>query len=181
MKNLSLLLLMTALAGVADGQGILLSSGDVWTYEFTSLDYVSTQSGSSPFGATFSFTYSMPSQPANLSYDCYEGVPPDGLLGSGTQPIGGMGILLPTSAWQDLEGSVQFTVTEGSFLIDSLTFTVWRPSVSDPSSYDTFSATVTPTPEPSTLGLLASGCVLFWLYARKQRPNTALEPTPTAP
>jgi hypothetical protein len=170
MKTLKLLFLMTIFTGGAAGQGVILSTGDIWTYEFTNLDYVSTQSGATLFGASFGFTYSNQTQPgqiANLTYECFEGVAPDGFLGSGTQPIGGMGILLPANAWQDLEGSVRFTVTDGSFLIDSLTFTVWRPNAIDPSSFDTYQATVTPTPEPNPWALLVSGCFLLLLFGRK--------------
>ena len=168
MKTLKTLFLTVALAGVAHGQGILLNAGDTWTYQFTSLDYVSTQPGQmAPFGAMFSFSYTIESYPPNVLYECFEGLPPDGLLGSGTQPIGGNGIILPSNAWQDFAGSVRFTVTDGSFLIDSLTFTVWRPNASDPLSFDTYQTSVTPTPEPSPVALLVSGSSLLLLITRK--------------
>ena len=164
MRLLRLLLAISSMTGIADGQGVLLNAGDTWTYHFTTLDYVSTQSGSTaPFGATFSFAYGVNAYPANLLYEAFEGLAPEGFLGSGTQPIGGMGILLPTSAWQDLEGSVRFTVTDGSFDIESLTFTVWRPSATTPLSFDTFQTTVTLVPEPSTWAVWLCGCSLLWL------------------
>jgi hypothetical protein len=168
------------MAGIANGQGVLLNAGDTWSYHFTTLDYVSTQSGSTdPVGATFSFTYSVNTYPPNLLYEVFEGVPPNGFLGSGTQPIGGMGILLPTTAWQDLEGSARFTVTDGSFVIESLTFTVWRPSATIPSSYDTFQSTVTLVPEPSTCAILLGGFALILLYHRvRGAANKALQATP---
>ena len=164
---IKLLLAITAMAGIANGQGVLLNAGDTWTYHFTTLDYVSTQTGSTdPFGATFSFTYSINTYPPSLLYEVFESVPTNGFLGSGTQPIGGMGILLPTTAWQDLEGSARFTVTDGSFNIESLTFTVWRPSATMPSSFDTFQTTVTLVPEPSPCAIWLGGFSLIVLYRR---------------
>lgn len=165
MNILRLLLLMTALAGITRGQGVLLNAGDTWTYHFTTLDYVSTQAGSSaPFGASFIFTHDVAGYPTNFLYEVFEGVVPDGFLGSGTQTIGDMGILLPTNAWQDLEGSVRFTVLSGSLTIDSLTFTVFRPSATIPSSFDTFQTTVQLVPEPSAFSLASAFAVTLVLF-----------------
>jgi hypothetical protein len=162
MRIITFIVAIVGSFGIARGQGILLNAGDSWTYHFTTLDYVSTQPGTlSLFGATFDFAYAINTYPPNLVYAAFEGLPPDGLLGGGTQPIGGMDPLLPITAWQDLEGSIQFTVTEGSFSLESLTITVWRPNSSDPSSYDTFRDTIS-LPEPSSATLVLF-CALLWL------------------
>src|ERR1035438_1121810 len=98
MHILRQLLLMAALAGITHGQGVLLNAGDTWTYHFTTLDYVSTQAGSAaPFGASLLFTHELTGSPTNFIYEVFEGVAPNGLLGSGSQTIGDAGILLPTT------------------------------------------------------------------------------------
>lgn len=173
-----LVLMLVAGTGVVRGQGVVLNAGDTWTYHFTSLDYVNTQPIPGrvlPFGATFSFDYTINTYPPWLVYDLFESVPTDGRLGGSTQPVGQMGILLPTSAWQDLEGSVRLTVTEGSFTINSLTFTVWRPNASEPSNFDTFQTTV--VPEPTTLALLGAFSVLAICRRRGKSIFTAFMKT----
>ena len=178
MRKLGMLIFIFSLHKIAHAQGVVLHAGDSWTYQFTSLDYIGLQAGyPDTFGAQFSFGYSILSYPPNVNYECFEGLPPDGSLGFGSQPIGGNGIFLPVNAWQDLEGSVNFTVTSGSFLINSLTFTVWHPDAINPSMFDVYQTTVTPTPtpEPGTLALLASGCVFFSLLPRIRHDRASVE------
>jgi hypothetical protein len=109
-----------------------------------------------------------------LTFQLFEGQPSDGLIASGGWLLGGSTQLgITTPAWQDSEGSVSFSITSGSYLIDSFTFTAYRPTA-DPTIYDIFQTTVSPVPEPTTLSLVilsALSCGLFRFVVQKPRPN----------
>ena len=174
---------LLALSGIpaARSQGVLVGAGSSWSYHFTSLNYVSTQTGTVSFihaGFTFSATDQTPSaQPHSaLSTVLYEGQPSIGQLYSHDWFVVSspqwVGFSFP--AWEDLEGSVTISVTSGSYSIDSCTFTVYRPNSATPPSYDIFETTVTPVPEPSPISLFAAFAVLllcFRIIGRKSQPN----------
>ena len=170
-------------------QGVL-NAGDSLSYHFASMDDVGTQSfpsGGLLFSALFSFTVTDENTggglQSELTFDLFEGSPSGASFTSGNWLSGGSTQLgITTPAWQDLEGSVTFTVDSGSYLIDSFTFTVYQPTA-DPTIYNIMQTTVTPVPEPATLSLAALSFFSFGLFSffRKPPPNTALEPTSTAP
>ena len=182
-------LVTLAFVFVGRSQGVL-SAGDSWSYHFTNMDNVGTQSfpGGVLFPALFSFTITDMNTGGGLgsemTFELFEGQPGDGSLGSGNWFSGGSTQLgMTTAAWQDLEGSVTFTVDSGAYSIDSFTFTVYSPTA-DPTIYDIFQTSVTPAPEPTTLSLVILSVLSFGLFRfvfQKPQPNTALEPTATAP
>jgi hypothetical protein len=63
-------------------------------------------------------------------------------------------------AWQDQQGAIRLTMLSGSAIIDSITV---KAIVSGPSlsSYDVYSVTFTPVPEPGVLSLIACGIGLL--------------------
>jgi len=77
----------------------------------------------------------------------------------------------------DYEGSWQLTDTQ----IQNLLAGQWYAQVTY--SDASYVGQITPVPEPSCVTLLFGGLVVFsaGLYRRIVPPNTALEPTPTAP
>lgn len=179
------LLLALALTGIARGQGILLTAGDTWTYHFTNLEYVSsldTGVGPPNWGAGFSFSYSH-TNAINFRYELFEDVPPNGLFADGPPPIysttgtNTIGMLLPASVWQDLDGYVRFTVDQGSLLIDALTFTALRYTPGSPGRIDTFQTTVSLVPEPTSLALLTLGSAMLWHERRlsSRRKGTSFQ------
>jgi hypothetical protein len=90
-------------------------------------------------------------------------------------PFGGtnnFGVLLPVGAWQDLNGSVRFGVTDGSVLIDSLTFVVSRYEVGSQTQIEVFKTVVSPIPEPTVLVFLVVGaftCLPRTTWSTRQR------------
>ena len=174
------LLLALALTGVARGQGILLTAGDTWTYHFTNLNYVSTlgtEVGPLNWGAGFAFSYSH-TNAINFRYELFEDIPPTGLIAAGPPPIfsttgtNTLGMLLPASIWQDLDGYVRFTVEQGSLLIDNLTLTALQYTPGSPGRIDTFQTTISLVPEPAAMALLPIGSLLVW-YGRRQCLNSS--------
>jgi hypothetical protein len=171
MHILRLLLVMTAIGGIARGQGVLLNAGDSWSWHFTTLDYVGTQVRQiRPVSAAFILIGTINQYPANFLYEAFEGVPPNGVLPASQIPFSGMECDILTNAWQDLEGAVRLTVTDGSFTLQSVTFHVARPNGSIPSSYDFYEAIVA-APEPSALALLLSALPLIWVCRGRAMAN----------
>jgi hypothetical protein len=163
-----LLLVLSAIGGIARGQVTLLNAGDSWTYHFTTLDYIGTEVRQiRPFSAEFMVAGTTNQNPGTLFYEAFEGLPPSEALLASQQTISGMECLITKDgAWQDLEGSIRMTVTEGSFILESVRFLVTRPNEAIPKSYDFFETTVV-VPEPSTLTLLMSGLLVLWVYPRR--------------
>jgi hypothetical protein len=163
-------LVILAFVFTGRSQGVL-NAGDSWSYHFTNMDNVGTQTfpnGGILFPDLFSFTVTDQRTGgglgSELTFELFEGQPGDGPLGSGNWFSGGSTQLgMTTPAWQDLEGSVTFTVDSGSYSIDNFTFTVYSPT-SDPTIYNIFQTTVTPTPEPTTLSLVILSVFSFWLF-----------------
>ncbi|MGH7954239.1 MAG: PEP-CTERM sorting domain-containing protein [Limisphaerales bacterium] len=75
----------------------------------------------------------------------------------------------------DYEGSWQLTDTQ----IQNLLAGQWYANITY--SDASYTGQITPVPEPSSITLLLAGLILVCLYRRIVPPNTALEPTPTAP
>jgi len=164
-------------------QGVMLNAGDTWSYQFSTLDYLDTLSSAGPMPFSFSVTTLSPNY-TTVSYQLFEGQPSDSLIYSGGyifagNSTGSSGVsFLPPYPWQDLDGSVTFSAS-APISIDSLTIEVIRPgtTITGPfgdiiTSYDFFKTTVTPTPEPATLSLLAAAVAaigFFRFAAPRQR------------
>ena len=163
-----LLAVLTAFALPLEGnsQGVILNAGDTWSYHFTALDLVGTQSSSGPMPFTFGVTTLSPNY-TFVSYQLFEGQPAEGLFYSGSSIFAGgstatSGIGLVPPSWQDLEGSITFSTT-APISLESLTIQVIRPGtiVQTPfgdliTSWDVFQTTVVPIPEPTTFSLFAN-------------------------
>jgi len=155
--------LVVLLASSSFGQ-LLLNSGDTWTYNFNSLPHTGFVSafGSNP-GGSFQFTIDGASFQAGdqLKYEMFENT-------ASEQPVctGIFNSAPPNTAtcstdfvWQDQQGAVRLTMLAGSLVVDSVTLKAIIPGPSL-SSYDVYSSTFTPVPEPSMVLLLALGVAL---------------------
>lgn len=168
------LLLAFSFASIGRPQELVLKSGESWNYHFSSLDYVSTEDGAgNSTCAWFSFnaisvtpTNGIP-PPAHsmLHFSLYDGEPSDGLLDSGwlleTETEWG-GFLL-TPVWQDLEGSISFSVDTGAsvWTISNLTFSVNRSNGTTPETHSVFQTTVLAVPEPPGFCIFLASVVLW--------------------
>lgn len=161
--------LMLACALPSYGQ-LVLSPGQVWDYSFDNLPKTGSVPvfGNNP-GGTLQFTVNGSSfQPGDMvRYEMFENSSSEAAICSGT-----MSSAPPFDAtctrdfsWQDRQGVIRFTMESGSVTIDSITLKaiVAGPSLS---SYDVYSTTFTPVPEPGMLTLLvlsAAGPVIWRL------------------
>lgn len=142
----------------SQAQGVLtLNAGDSWTYHFTNLDFVETRTRSGSIGldggGLFSVAYSTTGENPEYLCELFEGQSPADPLYSFSQPVAG--VFLPLNAWNDLEGSIRFSVLSGSYTLESLIVSVHRPV--SLSSYDVFQGIVMPVPEPTSLTLISMG------------------------
>ena len=156
-------------------QGVALNAGDTWSYQFTNLDYVGTETAWSLLGLEqFIYNATLLSSPFgvnSLTFALYDGPPTGWLIASGGLNFGQTGsrvLDIETPAWQNLEGSFTFTVQSGSYLLNNFSFSVNLPTTT-PSTYDIFGRTVTPAPEPSTFSFMTVSVVTFGLLAFKVR------------
>jgi len=141
---------------------LTLNAGDVWTYPFASLPFVGNTNAFTTFPqGIFNFTVNGNTLQTGdvLSYEMFESTPAFTPICSGTMTGGSPTTLSCSSAgaWQDREGAVRFTMVSGSLTVDSVTL---QAIVSGPSlsSFEVYSSTFTPVPEPANLGLV--GCVI---------------------
>jgi len=168
-NSLKSLVLAAAFAGVAHGQGVLLTPGDAWTCRFTTLEYISSQNapfGPPTIGGEILISYATTNE-ANLKLEYYEDATPGGLFSTspwGMPSLSGtntLTILFDRGPWQDFEGAIRFTGLDGSLLLDSVRFTLFQYIAGDQPRVDTFQTIVTPVPEPSSSVLLVAAFFLF--------------------
>jgi hypothetical protein len=146
---------------------MLLSPGQSYTYEFSSLlDFGDGYSGPARGFATF-YTDSLRSTPgATYTVDLFEANASESPIAS----VNGTGNVTASSigAWQDLQGVARVTVTSGDVFFDSVVVNVYEPTgVGD---FRLRSSDFVPVPEPGALalGALALIGLLGW-NLRKQR------------
>ena len=152
---------------------LVLSPGQVWDYSFDNLPKTGSVPvfGNNP-GGTFQFTVNSSSfQPGDMvRYEMFENSSAEAAICSAT-----MSSTPPFDAsctrdfsWQDRQGVIRFTMESGSITIDSITLKaiVAGPSLS---SYDVYSTTFTPVPEPRTMTLAGLGILLGTLWIRQRR------------
>jgi hypothetical protein len=150
---------------------LVLNPGQTWTYSFSSLPFVGNTNAftTSPQGIfSFSVNGSTLQSGDLLSYEMFEGSPSLTPICAGTMTGSSPTTLACTSpvAWQDREGSVRFTMLSGSVTVDtvSLTAIVSGPSLS---SFEVYSSTFTPVPEPTGLFVFGSLACVSWLWLRR--------------
>jgi len=163
-----LLILVTALlsAGTSYGQ-LLLQPGQSWTYQFSTLPFTGVVSvfTANPQGSLQFTVNSLSWQPgAVLHYEMFENSTAEPPIASGTlsSPPPFSGSSQSLSSWQDRQGAVRFTMTAGSATVDSITL---QAIVSGPSlsSYNVYSDTFVPVPEPTATILFGAGMAILLL------------------
>jgi hypothetical protein len=155
-------MIITLLAGCLAGRSqSTLSAGDSYVYEFSTL----SPAFELPFGApmgTFGFTTTPGTLQTGdlLQWEMFEDSPSGDPLFTGYYSSNsGQDTYGVSGAWQDLQGSVRFTMLSGSVGLDSFTILVTVPRGLDaPMVYQ---ATVTPVPEPNSIALFLSGAGLL--------------------
>lgn len=150
---------------------LMLNPGQTWTYSFGSLPFIGNTNAftTSPQGI-FSFTVNGGTLQTGdlLSYEMFESSPSLTPICSGTMNGSSPATLSCSSpgAWQDREGSVRLTMVSGSVTVDTVALTaiVSGPSLS---SYEVYSSTFTPVPEPTGLCIVATLSCVGWLWIRR--------------
>jgi len=151
---------------------LVLTPGQLWDYSFDTLPRTGSVPvfGNNPSG-TLQFTVNSSSfQPGDmLRYDMFENntseTPVCSETMSSAPPFGAS--CTSDFSWQDRQGAIRFSMLSGSVTIDSITLkaVVAGPSLS---SYDVYSTTFTPVPEPGTMTLVGFGASLAMLWFRQQ-------------
>jgi hypothetical protein len=171
---LILILLLTAcLCGKSE---LALNQGDVWTYSFNSLPLTGTTNS---FLTSAQGIFQFHVQAGTLQsgemvrYDMFENAASEAPICSQTLAFGSPLTATCSSpgAWSDLQGVVRLTMLMGSLTVDNvhLEAIVSGPSLS---SYNVYSMSFNPVPEPSwgSLVLVALGAAIALYRTRKWRP-----------
>jgi len=164
MKNLGLALIFVVGFCLPCYSQLTLTPGQVWEYTFDSLPRTGSVPafGNNP-GGTLQFTVNSSTFQSGdqLGYQMFENSTVEASICSGLMSSAPPFDASCTSdfSWQDRQGAIRLTMLSGSVTIDSITLkaVVAGPSLS---SYDVYSTTFTPVPEPGTLTLLLVGAVV---------------------
>ena len=169
--KLSLLSALGFFTACLTTQGQLtLNSGDIFTYEFSSLPLVGTISEPlTPLG-----NYSAILNPATVQegdtilLEMFENSLSETPIDSRTWMNSPLVICQAPAAWADLQGAVRLTMLSGSVTVDVLTFRALTPTGGTP-PLNHWEATISPVPEPSTLALLGLvfGGGVIWRIRRR--------------
>ena len=149
-----------ALGWSVRGQGVL-SAGDSFAYQFSSMPFIWTVPSSfpGPFGYFQLDVSAAGWQPGtSLRYEMFETSTSETPIFSDTldqPPVSGGAAGVP-NAWQDLQGAIRITALSGSAILDGITVSAFLPSQSVPGYLDIYQASVS-IPEPSTATLLLAG------------------------
>jgi hypothetical protein len=169
-----LILLTVSLSAKAE---LVLNPGDVWTYNFNTLPLTGVTNSflSSPQGI-FEFHVQAGTLQAgdNLRYDMFE-------TGTSEVPICSQNLAFGSpltatcsspGAWADLQGVVRLTMLSGSLVVDNvhLEAIVSGPSLS---SYNVYSSSFNPVPEPSWVSLILVATVVGLSITRRRRHAAA--------
>src|SRR3954468_13451798 len=156
MKAAVVILLAFCLPGYCQ---LVLNPGDSWAYEFSNLPRTGSTPmfGSNP-GGLFQFSVNSSTFQSGdvLRYDMFESTASEAPICSGTM-IGAPfnGSCARDFSWQDRQGGIRFTLVSGPITVDSITVASILPGPSL-SSYDVYSETFTPVPEPAVTSLVAA-------------------------
>jgi hypothetical protein len=168
--KITMLICIALLTGCLAGYSqITLNAGESFVYQFSSLSPVGPLPFGTPIG-TFEFTVSSGTLQAGdvLQWEMFENSPSGSPLYADTYSIDHQHDLYGVSgAWQDLQGSIRFTMLSGSIGIDSFSMLVTVPrGLDDPFVY---AGAVTPVPEPCSLFLAGTGLLASYCVGRRKR------------
>ena len=157
MKSFFALIIFLAACMSAKSE-LVLNQGDVWTYSFNTLPLTGTTNSfqTSPQGI-FEFHVQAGSLQSGemLRYDMFENAASEAPICSQTMAFGSplTATCSSPAAWADLQGVVRLTMLSGSLAVDNvhLEAIVSGPSLS---SYNVYSTSFNPVPEPSGSSLV---------------------------
>jgi hypothetical protein len=169
------------LASVSAKSQLVLNQGDVWTHTFNSLPLTgTTNSFLTSAQGVFEFHVQAGTLQSGdtLRYDMFENGASETPICSQTIAFGSplTATCSSPNAWADLQGVIRLTMLSGSLTVDNvhLEAIVSGPSLS---SFNVYSTSFNPVPEPSFFFLCAAGCVTS-LVVRRFRKRTLLLPAP---
>jgi len=175
MKTINATCLALLASCLAAQSQLQLTSGEVWTYEFTTLPFVRTDPGFPSFAYCQYFTLGFtPLGAGNMfRYELFENSVAETPFASGTASVSPAFFQACIPAWQDRQGVVRVTMLSGSATLDRATFTLWEDR--DLTSHDVFELSVVPVAEPGVLSLLSGGLLagVVWRALNKNKDGAA--------
>ena len=144
-------------------QGLLLNTGDAYSYELNSFAFCCA-GGLGPTEATLGLGVTALAPGSTLRFEAFENSLSEAPIFTSTDLLAdGYGIYRANLgiAWQDLQGAFTVTMTSGSASLHYLHGTVQTPDTA-------FYMQIVPIPEPGTVTLCALGAALSLLTMRKR-------------
>lgn len=170
MKKLLLILMFLATSQLSSpAQDFLhLTSGQSFSYTFSSLDFIQSGALLEQSGGVSFYRLAQPGPNDIVLVELFENDLQEEPAASKifTDRFGDPTGFGRAGLWQDLQGSVRLTVVEGSMDLTGLRFTAATGPL-DFNYYQSFVA----VPEPGSVGLLICGCALVWCLAGRRRDN----------
>jgi hypothetical protein len=152
---------------------LTLNSGDVFTYEFTSLMPVSGDPGPlNPLGNYSAILNPVTVQPGDtIRLEMFENSLTEAPIDSRTWVNQSLVICQAPNAWDDLQGVIRLTMLSGSVTVDVITLRALTPSGGTP-PLNIWESTFVPVPEPSTGALPGASLVAGWFWkVRTNKPR----------